>query len=82
VRLYAPSDEKDTTLPIHAAQIFAIILRLPGVKREQLPVAKVEAYNKKGLVRVIDYRDFELATGLWTARNYRMAELTRNSRHA
>jgi Outer membrane lipoprotein-sorting protein len=40
----------------------------------------VESYNKKGLVRVIDYRDFELAKGIWTARTIEVADVTRNSR--
>ena len=33
------------------------------VKKDNYTVTKIEAYNKKGLVRVIDYRDFELNSG-------------------
>src|SRR5271154_6564102 len=38
------------------------------VKKDNYTVVKVEAYGKSGLVRTIDYRDFELSSGIWTAR--------------
>ena len=31
-------------------------------------------------MRVIDYRDFELAKGIWTARTIEVTDVTRNSR--
>jgi hypothetical protein len=43
-------------------------------------MVKAEAYNKNGLVRVIDYRDFELASGIWTARTIEVNDLARKSR--
>jgi hypothetical protein len=49
------------------------------VKQDNYTIVKVESYNKKGLVRVIDYRDFEQAKGLWTARTTEVHDVTRNS---
>jgi hypothetical protein len=49
------------------------------VKKDNYTVVKVESYNKKGLVRVIDYRDFEQAKGLWTPHTTEVADVTRNS---
>ena len=43
-------------------------------------VVNVEAYSKNGLVRTIDYRDFELATGIWTARTIEVNDVARKSR--
>jgi hypothetical protein len=51
-----------------------------GVKKDNYTIFKVESYNRKGLVRVIDYRDFELAKGIWTARTIEVLDVTRNSR--
>src|SRR5579871_2288363 len=39
------------------------------VKKDNYTIIKVEAHNKNGLMRVIDYRDFELASGIWTPRD-------------
>ena len=50
------------------------------VKKDNYTIVKVESYNKKGLVRVIDYRDFELSKGIWTARTIEVTDVTRNSR--
>ena len=50
------------------------------VKMGNYTIVKVESYNQKGLVRVIDYRDFEQAKGLWTARTTEVHDVTRNSR--
>jgi Outer membrane lipoprotein-sorting protein len=50
------------------------------VKKDNYTIVKVESYNRKGLVRVIDYRDFEQAKGIWTARTIEVADVTRNSR--
>ena len=49
------------------------------VKKDNYTIVKVESYNKKGLVRVIDYRDFEQAKGLWTARTTEVNDVMRNS---
>ena len=50
------------------------------VKKENYTIVKVESYNKKGLVRSIDYRDFEQVKGIWTARTTEIQDVTRNSR--
>src|SRR3984957_5283452 len=50
------------------------------VKKDNYTMVKVEAYNKNGLVRVIDYRDFELASGIWTARTVEVNDIARKSR--
>jgi hypothetical protein len=52
------------------------------IKKDNYTIVKVESYNKKGLVRVIDYRDFELAKGIWTARTIEVTDVTRNSHTA
>ncbi len=74
-------DEKDTwkleSTPRKSSQYTYGYL---WVKKDNYTVVKVESYNKKGLVRVIDYRDFELAKGIWTARTIEVTDVTRNSR--
>ena len=50
------------------------------VKKENYTFTKVEAYDKKGLVRVIDYRDFEQVKGIWTARTTEVLDVTRKSK--
>ena len=50
------------------------------VKKGNYTITKAESYNKKGLVRSIDYRDFEQAKGIWTARTIEVNDVTRNSR--
>src|SRR5262249_52767769 len=50
------------------------------VKKDNYTVTKVESYNKKGLVRVIDYRDFEQVKGIWTARTTEVLDVNRKSR--
>jgi hypothetical protein len=50
------------------------------VKKDNYTIVKAESYNKKGLVRSIDYRDFEQAKGIWTARTIEVNDVTRNSR--
>jgi hypothetical protein len=50
------------------------------IKKENYTFVKVEAYNKKGLVRVIDYKDYEQVKGIWTARLTEVFDMTRNSR--
>jgi len=74
-------DEKDTwklqSTPRKSSQYTYGYL---WVKKDNYTVVKVESYNKKGLVRIIDYRDFELTKGIWTARTIEVADVTRNSR--
>ena len=50
------------------------------VKKDNFTVVKVEAYNKKGLARVIEYRDFELNHNIWTARTTEVLDVARKSR--
>lgn len=50
------------------------------VKKDTFSITKVEAYDKKGLVRVIDYRDFEQVKGIWTARTTEVLDVKRKSR--
>jgi hypothetical protein len=50
------------------------------VKKDNYTIINAESYNKKGLVRSIDYRDFELAKCIWTARTIEVNDVTRNSR--
>ena len=50
------------------------------VNKDNYTIVKAESYNKKGLVRSIDYRDFEQAKGIWTARTIEVHDVTRNSR--
>jgi len=38
------------------------------VKKDNYTFVKVEAYGKKGLVRTIDYKNYEQIKGIWTAR--------------
>jgi hypothetical protein len=50
------------------------------VKKDNYTLTKIEAYDKKGLVRVIDYRDFELVKNIWTARTTEVNDVGRKSR--
>ena len=50
------------------------------VKKDNYTVVKSESYNKKGLVRSIDYRDFDQVKSIWTARTVEVNDVTRNSR--
>jgi hypothetical protein len=50
------------------------------VKKDNYTISKVEAYTKKGLARVIDYRDFELNHNIWTARTTEVLDVARKSR--
>ena len=49
------------------------------IKKDNLTITKVEAYNKNGLARVIDYRDFEQVKGIWTARTTEVLDVGRKS---
>src|SRR5262249_44342722 len=50
------------------------------VNRINYSIVKIEGYGKKGLSRTIDYRDFELTQGIWTARTAEVNDLARKSR--
>jgi hypothetical protein len=50
------------------------------IRKENYTFVKIEAYNKKGLTRVIEYKDYELLKGIWTARTCEVLDVTRNSR--
>jgi hypothetical protein len=50
------------------------------IKKDNYTFVKIEAYNKKGLVRVIDYKDYDQIKGIWTARTTEVYDVTRKSR--
>lgn len=50
------------------------------IKKDNYTFQKVEAYDGKGLVRVIDYKDFAQVKGIWTARTTEVLDMRRNSR--
>jgi len=50
------------------------------VQKEHYNLVKIEAYNKKGLVRVIDYKNHELIKGIWTPRLTEVYDVARKSR--
>lgn len=41
---------------------------------------RIEAYNKKGLAKTIDYTDFEQINGIWTAKTVLVLDVFRKSR--
>jgi outer membrane lipoprotein-sorting protein len=49
------------------------------IKKDNYTFVKIEAYNKKGLVRTIDYKNYEQIKGIWTARETEVYDLTRKS---
>jgi len=50
------------------------------VNKNDYTISKAELYNKKGLVRTIDYRDFDQVDGIRTARTTEVHDVTRDSR--
>jgi hypothetical protein len=50
------------------------------IKKDNYTFVKVEAYGKKGLMRVIDYKDYGQIKGIWTARATEVYDVTRKSR--
>ena len=50
------------------------------IKKDNYTFVKIEAYNKKGLVRTIDYKNYEQVKGIWTARLTEVYDVTRKSR--
>ena len=53
---------------------------LVWIRKDNHTVARIENYSKDQLVRKLDYKDFEKAAGIWTARTLEMHDLRRNSR--
>jgi len=50
------------------------------IKKDNYTFVKIEAYNKKGLVRTIDYKNYEQIKGIWTARLTEVYDVARKSR--
>jgi hypothetical protein len=50
------------------------------INKDNYTFQKVEAYDAKGLVRTIDYKDFAQVKGIWTARTTEVFDARRNSR--
>lgn len=50
------------------------------IRKSNYTFTKVEAYDAKGLVRVIEYKDFVQVEGVWTARITEVWDARRNSR--
>jgi hypothetical protein len=51
-----------------------------SIAKDRVVITKAELYNKKGLTRVIDYRDFAQTKGIWTPRTTEATDMERNSR--
>ena len=49
------------------------------VNKDNYTFQKIEAYNKSGLVRVIDYKNYEQIKGIWTARLTEVNDVVRKS---
>lgn len=50
------------------------------IRKDNYTFQKVEAYDGKGLVRVIDYKDYAQVQNIWTARTTEVFDMRRNSR--
>jgi outer membrane lipoprotein-sorting protein len=50
------------------------------VKKDNYTVQRIEAYTKKALARVIEYRDYELIKNVWTPRTTEVEDIARKSR--
>jgi outer membrane lipoprotein-sorting protein len=50
------------------------------IKKDNYTIQKIEAYTKKGLARVIDYRNYEQVKGIWTPRTTEVLDVGRKSR--
>lgn len=53
---------------------------LVWVRQSNYTFVKVENYDAKGLVRVVDYKDFAQVQGVWTARTTEVHDVRRESR--
>lgn len=72
-----PSHWKLESKPKKASQYTATFL---WVTKDRFAITKTESFDKKGLVRTIEYRDFESVKGIWTARTIEVLDAARNSR--
>lgn len=50
------------------------------VKKDTYSLVRAESYNKKGLVRSIEYRDFAVVSGILSPRTTEIVDVTRNSK--
>jgi len=50
------------------------------IKKDNYTLQRVEAFNKNGLLRAIEYRDYELVKNIWTARTTEVTDVARKSR--
>ena len=50
------------------------------IQKDNYTFARIEAYGKKGLVRTIDYKDYQQIKGIWTARTTEVYDVSRKSR--
>jgi hypothetical protein len=50
------------------------------IEKDNYTFRKVEAYDGKGLVRVIEYKDYRQRNGIWTAHTTEVFDVRRNSR--
>ena len=50
------------------------------IKKDNYTLQRVEAFNKNGLLRAIEYRDYELVKYIWTARTTEVTDVARKSR--
>jgi hypothetical protein len=50
------------------------------IKKDNYTFQKIEAYDAKGLVRTIDYRDYVQMKNIWTAKTTEVLDVRRNSR--
>ena len=49
------------------------------VRKDMMAVARIESYIKDQLVRRLDYTDFQNISGIWTARELKMADVRRGT---
>jgi len=50
------------------------------IQKDNYTFVKVEAYDSRGLVRVINYKDYKQMSGIWTAHTTEVLDMRRNSR--
>src|SRR5579862_3675257 len=50
------------------------------VNKANYTFVRIEGYNKKGLVRSLDYKDYEQIKGIWTAKTCEVFDVERQSR--
>jgi hypothetical protein len=50
------------------------------IRKDNYTLTRVEAYDRNGLVRTIEYRDFQQTAGVWAAHTVEVTDVTRKSR--